>query len=236
MGVGLDSPFPDLLRSVEKFGIKVFIIRLPDEIEGAHRTKRDVSFVVLNQDKPIQRKRFTLAHELGHCFLGHGNRVDTAASFTSKEKFERDANAFGAALLMPRIAVVDWLSREGAVSDISRLVGFSLDFGVSAEAACFRLSSLNLITSGMKKKLLDAVGRREHTALVNEGIPMQDSLYAEHLNGGHAPFELQPRVRELAENERIDQAKAAELLRVNDSSVESILASTIDEGDVETQP
>ena len=59
-------------------------------------------------------RRFTVAHELGHYFLeGHykhifadGNsRHESASGYSSDDPFEREADAFAAALLMPRRTV-----------------------------------------------------------------------------------------------------------------------------------
>lgn len=67
-------------------------------------------------------KRFTVAHELGHFFLdGHvqqlfssGQHVHYSESgFTSRDQYEREADAFAASLLMPKILFSTALSQAG---------------------------------------------------------------------------------------------------------------------------
>ena len=61
--------------------------------------------VTLNEDRPVVRQRFTLAHELAHVFLGSGS---TKAAFrtamnTRSQDDERLCDAVAAAILVPRI-------------------------------------------------------------------------------------------------------------------------------------
>lgn len=59
--------------------------------------------VYYNSNRPIRKVRFTLAHEIGHCELGHLKNGKTYYSFargkSSVEEWE--ANAFAMNLLMP---------------------------------------------------------------------------------------------------------------------------------------
>ena len=86
------------------------------------------------------RKRFTIAHEIGHFYLGHGNRFRNTVLRTYEPE-EIAANAFAAELLMPAIAmkVLIELHRE---KDPARLREI---FNVSAEALRIRLKALGYI-------------------------------------------------------------------------------------------
>ena len=88
------------------------------------------------------RRRFTIAHELGHwvcqCLEGRGAPVYCRAEDVSPDAdrtLEREANVFAAELLMPEPAVRAEFSRGGDVA--SR-------FGVSGEAMHWRLYSFGL--------------------------------------------------------------------------------------------
>src|SRR5665811_152588 len=79
LGIGLDSPVPDLLWLLESEArLRVFILSLDgdDGPEGAYQLNRGEPFVLLNAAWHAVRMRFTLAHEYGHHALGHGARVD----------------------------------------------------------------------------------------------------------------------------------------------------------------
>jgi Zn-dependent peptidase ImmA (M78 family) len=94
--------------------------------------------------EPEARQRFTVAHELGHWKLGHGNSFrDRPDDFGigATTFFERQANAFAACLLMPRGLVLELahLSLKG-VDDMART------FKVSRAAMEYRLKNLGLIT------------------------------------------------------------------------------------------
>ncbi len=101
--------------------------------------------VLLNRDEPPARRRFTLAHELGHwvcqcdegraplpAILCRGADIDEQAG----KGLEREANRFAATLLMPD---------EHVAAPISRSVDESAArFGVSRAAMAWRLYNAGL--------------------------------------------------------------------------------------------
>ena len=94
-------------------------------------------------DYPITRQRFTIAHELGHCLLGHlkfgktYNR-NSEKDFDGMDIYEMQANVFARDILMPATVLhsLDIKSCE----DISLLCNVSLQ---SAEIRFNRLLELN---------------------------------------------------------------------------------------------
>lgn len=66
-----------------------------------------VWYVVYDNTAPRGRVRFTIAHELGHIFLGHplidGHHARTID--TARPEAERDADIFAARLLMPSCVI-----------------------------------------------------------------------------------------------------------------------------------
>ena len=101
----------------------------------------------MSGDTPTQRQRFTIAHELGH-WICHANGMEQAAptycrsqdvSQDTDRTVEREANVFGAELLMPEAAVREaWASFSDASKVASR-------FAVSSLAAQWRLYSFGLL-------------------------------------------------------------------------------------------
>jgi hypothetical protein len=97
--------------------------------------------VVLNASEPVTRRRFTLAHELGHwvcqCLEGTTRpvycRAEEVGVDPEAKALEREANVFAAELLMPEEHVRAAASREKAPR-----------FGVSGEALAWRLYSFGL--------------------------------------------------------------------------------------------
>jgi len=101
-----------------------------------------------NGDVPTRRHRFTIAHELGHwiCHAQRDVREEQPTYCRSRDlsqdadrDLEREANVFGAELLMPELAVREaW----AAVADAEEVAA---RFEVSALAAQWRLYSFGLI-------------------------------------------------------------------------------------------
>lgn len=117
----------------------------------------DLVVIGINAAHHPRRQRFTLAHEIGHVRLHPGRpltvdssiRVDfrDGVSSLATDSEEIEANAFGAALLMPATAVRAQVralhdngqrSRERLVADLSAI------FDVSIEAMGYRLINLGL--------------------------------------------------------------------------------------------
>jgi Zn-dependent peptidase ImmA (M78 family) len=99
-------------------------------------------------DTPTRRYRFTIAHELGHWICHAQQEVGEEQPTYCRSQdlaqdadraLEREANVFGAELLMPEVAVREaW----AAVADAAEVAA---RFEVSALAAQWRLYSFGLI-------------------------------------------------------------------------------------------
>lgn len=88
------------------------------------------------------RQRFTIAHELGHFVLSHGDAFrDTPAAFSSRnsDPRERDANRFAAELLMPEAAIRKVIAAGRFDED-----ELARAFGVSKVAMAYRVGNLGL--------------------------------------------------------------------------------------------
>ena len=115
--------------------------------------KRGVDVAIfLNRSDPPFRKRFTIAHELGHYFLHleeDGEFVDEDANLfrrqpgegrqmTDDRRREIQANMFAASLLMPAVDVRRYWNERRSVEELARI------FKVSSTAMGIRVDSLDL--------------------------------------------------------------------------------------------
>jgi hypothetical protein len=99
----------------------------------------------MSGDTPTHRQRFTIAHELGH-WICHANGMEDAPTYCRSQdvsqdtdrSLEREANVFGAELLMPEAAV------RTAWAAFADQDGLAARFGVSALAAQWRPYSFGL--------------------------------------------------------------------------------------------
>lgn len=145
-------------RYVATFGgaeLPVPVDAVAEDLLGLHISEADLDGIsgllyparrriVINAADPPARKRFTVAHELGHwiCQCQDGPEVSVfcrAEDVTldpDARAVEREANVFAAELLMPEPAV-----REAWAGDAEETAE---RFGVSGEAMRWRLYSFGL--------------------------------------------------------------------------------------------
>lgn len=126
------------------FGVSDFI---PNErtqnVSGA--VNHDKKMIFVNASETSERKRFTIAHELGHVMLhaGDGNVVDYRQQMEYGAEAgpkEREANQFAAELLMPRnVFEALWNAYGGKVASVAE------QLQVSKPAAAVRAKELRLV-------------------------------------------------------------------------------------------
>lgn len=141
----------------ESIGLKIYPYDLGENISGALVIDKGQGIIGINPLESSVRQRFTIAHELGH-FILHKNSeslfVDkdfkvlfrNQESSTGELKREQDANAFAAAILMPKKLLAEKISAlavdltdEESIKDLAKM------FDVSVTAMTYRIINLNLI-------------------------------------------------------------------------------------------
>jgi Zn-dependent peptidase ImmA (M78 family) len=135
---GKELPVPVQAIAEDLLGLSIHEREL-DSISGLLYPEERLIYV--NASDVPARKRFTLAHELGHwvcqCREGRGERVMCRAEDVSPNadrSLEREANVFAAELLMP----------EPAVRQVAAEENVAARFGVSDQAMRWRLYSFGL--------------------------------------------------------------------------------------------
>ena len=146
----LEAPV-DLNRVAARLGIEVIEREFVEEVDGVYlRIPGAPPIIGINKCylKPLSRRRFTLAHEIGHHLLGH--RVASSsklfffdAAGTRRTMMERACDRFAAFLLMPK-ALMEQYYQELSHNSEQRINIMADRFGVSAWALKRRLSELGL--------------------------------------------------------------------------------------------
>lgn len=143
------SDLPVSVISIAKSaGIKVVKNSLVNELapneSGASILVGNKWYIIYDNENTRKRCRFTVAHELGHIFLGHELRKGYhARTFnTQKPAVEQEADAFAARLLAP--ACVLWALNKYTASDISKLCDISMT------AAHYRAERMKILYSRNK--------------------------------------------------------------------------------------
>lgn len=125
--------------------------------------KTDAAVIGLNISHSTTRQRFTLAHELGHFLMHqtdgghlHVDEKDFFVRFRDKRirntwaQQEREANAFAAEILMPRMFLerdIKSLKDGVSMSDDKAVRALANRYGVSLQAFLIRLANLGLLES-----------------------------------------------------------------------------------------
>jgi Zn-dependent peptidase ImmA (M78 family)/transcriptional regulator with XRE-family HTH domain len=145
-GLGND-PIPNLAELLEERGVKVMSLDL-DDIDGlaarVHRRGRDAArVIVIKRSTWSERKRFNLAHELGHMVMSVTGRIDG----------EKAAHRFAGAFLMPADVLRAEVGASRSSLSLGELVVLKERFGVSVQALTFRCKDLSIINQAAFSKL-----------------------------------------------------------------------------------
>ena len=93
-----EAPLFDLVELVEDHGIRIYEIETSDQFDGISAWVGDTPVVAVNLNNDSVRRRFTIAHELGHILLEFENEEE------EKER-EKLCHSFAGAFLLPRSVI-----------------------------------------------------------------------------------------------------------------------------------
>jgi Zn-dependent peptidase ImmA (M78 family) len=147
-----DAPVP-IEHIAIAIGARIEYREFDQDVSGVlvRTVTESVIGVALGQSK--ERQRFTVAHELGHLLLHEGKELHIDKSFrvnfrsssssSAEDVEEVEANAFAAAILMPKLM----LRRDASALDLdfeqtNVIARLAKRYEVSEQAMTFRLSNL----------------------------------------------------------------------------------------------
>lgn len=165
----------DVVRIANEFGIEVCYDQLGQEVSGYIEKSNDNGYkIVVNSDHSRTRKRFTIAHELGH-WWHHRDLIDNYSRLvehfendrlyrdrlyrqnfaTSDEellndRYEKEANCFAANFLMPAELIHTLISDE----EIFEIEALADKLAVPTETLGYRLDALGI---DLKKVVVEKV-------------------------------------------------------------------------------
>lgn len=170
----------------EKLTPKVRVRFSDYSMEGCYlRSERPL--IEVSALRPLGRRAFTTAHELGHHALGHsGMRLDEQIEQSSSAPVEFSANAFAGFLLMPKQAVRHaFSSRHWKISQATpeQMFTVACHFGVGYQTLVSHLAyGLREISPDRAKELdkvrLPVIRKALLTAPGSERLLIADSHYA----------------------------------------------------------
>jgi len=105
---------------------------------GLSFRQNNVWYIIYDDTVSTERARFTIAHELGHIFLGHDSLLYRKTIYDKeKPEEETEADIFASRLLAP--ACVLWALNLHTAEDISEICG------ISHQAAAIRAERMKLL-------------------------------------------------------------------------------------------
>ena len=136
----------DLAAAAEKLGAYAYSLMLPDrDADGAYVALNDhLGVILLNGAQQSARRRFTLAHEIGHHVFQDAYAVDLEA--TGRSEAERLLDAFAVHLLLPRQALKErWRALGGPNEPRRAAIAIGAEYRVNWTALCGHLVNLGLL-------------------------------------------------------------------------------------------
>jgi len=208
-----EDPIPNVTELLEEKGLKVMIEDLPANVSGLtclvarEGYAEPVPVIVVNRAYPVERRRLTLVHELGH------RLIDETSPLSPKDE-ERASNRFAAAFLMP----ADHVRREVGLRRHSfgykEVIELKRLYRVSAAAFVYRLKDLEIISEQYLGYVFQSVGRTWRS---------QEPEGLESNNLKEQPYRLERLCYRALSEDLISTAKAAELLRKPVNEIEADL-------------
>ncbi|MDO4727735.1 MAG: XRE family transcriptional regulator [Bacteroidota bacterium] len=134
-----DEPIHDIFRLIENKGVVIYEINTDEKFDGISMySKKGTPIIVINKRMSNDRKRFTLAHELGHLIM-HCSSEFPVPKYRDKEQ---EANEFASEFLMPTKAIRS--SLEGLMyRDLHSLKKYWLTSKSSIVRRAYDLNAIN---------------------------------------------------------------------------------------------
>ncbi|UNX55202.1 ImmA/IrrE family metallo-endopeptidase [Georgenia sp. TF02-10] len=167
------GPVHSLAAWMEAAGILIFEEDFGSaaRVDGLSQWSDDYAVVMLNSAAPPDRKRLTLAHELGHLVL-HSQYTDG--------DLEGHANAFAAELLMPAEEIKPMLRSR---LTLARFVELKRYWGTSIAALIERAYQLGVLSSAERASLYKQMNNRRwriHEPASDE-VPIEAPRLVQHV-------------------------------------------------------
>lgn len=137
-----DDPLFNISEMLEDKGIRVIEIEVDDAFSGMSTTlENKIPVIVVNRvfDRSLDRKRFTLLHELAHLLLNFSPDIEDKLE-------ERLCDAFAGAMLLPGIKVKEMLGNHRSALMWNELVLIKELYGISVRGILYRAKQHSIIT------------------------------------------------------------------------------------------
>ncbi|MGC4113161.1 MAG: XRE family transcriptional regulator [Myxococcales bacterium] len=202
-----DGPLRNLMRAAELLGVVAASLDLQDDkLDGSYVALDTGGVALINGATPSGRRRFTLAHELGHHVLADSYSAEWIVTAEDEDR-ERLVSAFAIHFLMPRESVVRrWAELDGRKDERRAAIVLGAEFAVSWSAVCAQLRNLELISEGARRVLVEQ--RPTKADFLELEVFIEEDLRAPSLSPGFSSA-----VVKAYRKHKLSRERAVELLR-----------------------
>lgn len=143
--IGID-PIHNIIQLLEDKEIKIIELFDADDKFDGLATYIDNKFpvIVVNGKFPVERKRFTLLHELGHLLLNLSDCI-----LAEEEKF---CHSFASEFLLPRYLLIHEFGNKRKHVSFTELVSIQKKYGLSIPAIIYRLVEVGILPKEYHKQ------------------------------------------------------------------------------------
>lgn len=144
MGLDAHEPVIRLQELASKLGLLVYLADLGEEgMDGGYLRLDALGVAVVNAVNEAGRRRFTIAHELGHHLIGDAYSTDWGAA---NGEHEVAIDHFAASLLLPEPGIrADWPAHLSHGSERQAVLQIGIKYRASWTACLRRLLDLQLL-------------------------------------------------------------------------------------------
>jgi Zn-dependent peptidase ImmA (M78 family)/DNA-binding XRE family transcriptional regulator len=133
------NALPNIIDLLEDKEVKVIELDSEEEFDGlAGWADGKIPIVVVNKHFTIERKRFTVLHELGHLLLNFDNQLNG-------REIEKLCHCFAGAMLMPKDTFIMEVGKLRRNISLKELISIKESYGISIQAIMARAYSLKII-------------------------------------------------------------------------------------------
>lgn len=210
-----DNPIRNLTETLEEHGVKVVgLEHSHDKFDGlcAVVNGGKDAVIVSNMDRPGERQRFNLAHELGHLVM----RLPQAIHDSKEEEYW--CHRFAGALLFPRDQVFDAFGHHRKRLYEAEFLLVKHEWGISMQAALRRLYDLDIIGANVYRNICQKWSAKGYRRKEPESLSPECSYRLRQLV-----------FRALAE-ELVTPSRAAELLSVSLEQIDRVMQNQPESG------
>lgn len=141
-----EDPIHNIIQLLEDKEIKVIeLFDADDKFDGlATYVNNKYPVIVVNGNFPVERKRFTLLHELGHLLLNLQN--------CEENEEENFCNKFSSEFLLPKNIVIKEFGGKRDRVTLPELISSQQKYGISIPAIIYRLVDARILSKERQKQ------------------------------------------------------------------------------------